>query len=67
MAQKPPNPSKAKQLSLEEYAKIKEKVAKSKLKLTFPWIIKVVFFLPIAYLVFLIIYYLIQLRFIAEH
>ena len=41
---------KSKQLSLEEYAKIKEKLAKSKLKLTFPWIIKVCFIVPLALL-----------------
>ena len=67
MAEKSSAPQKAKQLSLEEYAKIKEKLAKSKLKLTFPWIIKVCFILPAAYCVFLIIYYLAQLRFLAEH
>lgn len=67
MAQKSPNSSKNKRLTLEEYAKIKEKLTKSKLKLTFPWIIKVCFILPLAYCVFLIIYYLAQLRFIAEH
>lgn len=66
MAEKSPNP-KAKQLSLAQYAKIKEKVAKSKLKLTFPWIIKVCFIVPLVYCVFLIIYYLWQLRFMAEH
>ena len=52
---------------MEEYAKIKEKLAKSKLKLTFPWIIKVCFIVPLFYCVFLVIYYLAQLRFIAEH
>ncbi|MDE2222118.1 MAG: hypothetical protein KGK03_03495 [Candidatus Omnitrophica bacterium] len=59
--------SKQKQLSLKEYAKIKEKLAKSKLKLTFPWIIKVCFIIPAVYCVFLIIYYLVHLRFLAEH
>jgi hypothetical protein len=67
MAEKTPTSKKAKQLTLEEYAKIKDKVAKSKLKLSFPWIIKVCFIIPVLYCVFLIIYYLIQLRFIAEH
>ena len=67
MAQNSSKSQKAKQLSIEEYSKIKEKLAKSKLKLTFPWIIKACFFIPLFYCVFLVIYYLVQLRFIAEH
>jgi hypothetical protein len=67
MAQKTPNSTKTKQISMQEYAKIKEKIAKSKLKLTFPWIIKVCFIIPLVYCIFLIIYYLMQLRFLAEH
>ena len=67
MAQKSSGPQKTKQLSLEEYAKIKEKLAKSKLKLSFPWIIKICFIIPLVYCVFLIIYFLIHLRFLAEH
>jgi hypothetical protein len=64
MADQTSNSKKAKQLTLAEYAKIKEKVAKSKLKLSFPWIIKVCFFVPLAYCVFLIIFYIAHLRFI---
>ncbi len=67
MAEKPSNSKKAKQLTLEEYAKIKEKLAKSKLKLTFPWIVKACFIIPLVYCVFLIFYYLAQLRFLAQH
>jgi len=67
MAEKSQNPQKTKQLSLEEYAKIKGKLAKSKLKLSFPWIIKFCFIVPALYCVFLIVYYLAQLRFVAEH
>jgi hypothetical protein len=67
MVEKSSTSKKTKQLSLEEYAKIKEKLAKSKLKLTFPWIIKVCFIVPLMYCVFLVIYYLAQLRFLAEH
>ncbi len=63
---KTPN-QKGKQISLEEYAKIKEKLAKSRLKLQFPLIIKICFIVPLAYATFLILYYLIYLRFIAEH
>jgi len=66
MAEKNQNP-KAKQLTLEQYAKIKEKLAKSKLKLTFPWIVKICFIVPLAYCVFLILYWLLQVRFMAEH
>lgn len=55
------------QLSLAEYAKIKEKLAKSKLKLSFPWIIKACFIIPLLYVAFLIIYYLVHLRFLPEH
>jgi len=61
------NTNKTKQLSLAEYAKIKDKVVKSKLKLTFPLIIKIALALPIAYCLFLIIYFFSQLRFVAEH
>jgi len=66
----PPNSTKSKktkQLTIEEYNKIKGKLAKSKLKLSFPWIIKLCFILPLGYCAFLVIYYLVQLRFIAEH
>ena len=67
MAQNPSTQPKKKQLSLEEYAKIKEKLAKSKLKLTFPWIIKICFIVPLVYVVFLVFYYVAHLRFLAEH
>jgi len=66
MADKTPQ-KKITQLTLAEYEKIKEKTAKSKLKLHFPWIIRVCFFVPVAYCVFLIVYYLLYLRFVAEH
>jgi cell division septal protein FtsQ len=59
--------NKGKQLSLEEYAKIKEKLTKSKLKLSFPWAIKVCFLIPLLYVLFLIVYYLLHLRFLPEH
>ncbi len=62
MAGTSPTSKKAKQLSLEEYAKIKEKLAKSKLKLSFPMIIKVCFFIPLAYGLVLVIFYLVQLH-----
>jgi hypothetical protein len=59
--------SKIKQISLEEYAKIKGKITRSKLKLSFPWIIKACFIFPLVYALFLVIYYLAHLRFLAEH
>jgi hypothetical protein len=67
MAKNSSSLKKVKQLSIDEYNKIKAKLAKSKLKLSFPWIIKLCFILPLAYCTFLVIYYLVQLRFIAEH
>jgi hypothetical protein len=67
MAQNSPGSSKNKQLSIEEYDKIKEKLTKSKLKLNFPWKIKILFAIPLAYCLFLIIYYLLHLRYLAEH
>ena len=67
MAEKSSGSNKNQQLSLEEYAKIKGKLMKSKLKLRFPWIIKVCFIIPLVYCLFLIIYYVTQLRFLAEH
>ncbi len=67
MAQESSSPPKKKQLTLEEYAKIKEKLAKAKLKLTLPWGIKICFICVLLYFVFLVIYYLAHLRFLAEH
>lgn len=66
MADKQPENKKGKQLSLAEYAAIKEKLAKSRLKLNFPIIIKFCCILPIGYLIFLVAYYLFYLRFVAE-
>jgi hypothetical protein len=60
-------PPKIKQLSLAEYAKIKEKLAKSRLKLSFPLFIKIFFLVPLVYGIFLITYFLFHLRFLAEH
>jgi len=67
MASTPTHSKKNKQVSIEEYNKIKDKLAKSKLKLSFPWIIKVCFIIPLCYCIFMVIYYLAQLRFMAEH
>ena len=55
------------QISLEDYLKVKEKQAKSKLKLHFPMLVKVIVGIPAGYLIFLIVYFLIYLRFVAEH
>ena len=67
MPQNPKITNKVKQLSIDEYNKIKGKLAKSKLKLTFPWIIKACFIVPVLYCLFLAIYYICQVRFFAEH
>lgn len=67
MVEKSPASPQKRQLTLEEYSKIKEKLNISKLKLNFPWIIKACFIIPIVYGLFLLIYYLINLRFLAEH
>lgn len=58
---------KAKQLSLEEYGKIKEKQAKSRLGLHFPLIIKVCIVVPALFCAFLIFYYLLYARLLPEH
>jgi hypothetical protein len=65
MAEK--QPKKKSQLSLDEYNKIKEKRAQSKLKLHFPWPVKLFILLPVGYIAFLIVYYLLHLRFATEH
>jgi len=67
MAQNPSTSPKDKKLTIEEYAKIKEKLAKSRLNLSFPWIVKVCFIIPCIFLAFLVIYYLAHLRFVSEH
>ena len=66
MAEKTPAVKKT-QISLEDYLKIQEKQAKSKLKLHFPLMVKIIVGVPIGYLIFLIVYFLIYLRFVAEH
>ncbi len=66
MADKKPI-KKAPQISLEEYNKIKEKKAKDKLKLSFPWPVRFFIILPIGYFIFLVTYYLLHIRFTAEH
>lgn len=55
------------QLSLEEYNKVKEQRAKSKLKLHFPWGVKFFLIFPAVYVLFLIVYYLMYIRFATEH
>lgn len=66
MADKKPV-KKTPQLSLEEYNKIKEKRAKSKLQVHFPWWIKMFLIGPIVYFVFMVVYYIIYIRFVADH
>ena len=66
MAQEQVN-KKARQLSLEEYGKIKEKRAKNRLKLQFPMVVKFFISFPIAYLGFLILFFLFFVRFATKH
>lgn len=66
MADKPPGAPKS-QVGLEEYLKTREKRAKNKMKLRFPMWVVFLTAIPAAYLVFLIIYFLVRLRFLAEH
>ena len=54
-------------VGLEEYLKIKEKRAKSKLNLYFPLLLKIILAVPCVTLTFLIIYFLVYLRFLPEH
>ena len=61
------NVKKAPQISLEEYNKVKEKRAQSKLKLHFPLGVKIFVILPLLYFVFLIVYYLLYIRFATTH
>ena len=61
------NASASKQLTPEEYAKIKEKRAKSKLQLNFPPLIIACALIPLAYLVFMVSYYVLHLRLLAQH
>jgi hypothetical protein len=55
------------QISIDDYLKLKEKRAKSKLKLHFPMALKVIFAVPAVYFLFLMFYFLLHLRFLAEH
>ena len=55
------------QISIEAYAKIKEKQTKSKLKLHFPLIVRAILCVPLVMLIFLIVYFLFYIRFVAEH
>ena len=66
MADKNPKPPKA-QLSIEEYMHSKAVRSKNKLKLHFPLAIKILLVFPALYILFLIIYFLMHLRFLSEH
>ena len=66
MADKPSGAPKT-QIDLVAYAKSKEKRAKDRMKLRFPkWVILITA-VPAAYLVFMVVYFLVHLRFVAEH
>jgi hypothetical protein len=66
MAQTPPLKPK-KQITLDQYLKLIEKRAASKLKLHFPLFIKLAAVIPTAYLLFVILYFLFHARFLPEH
>lgn len=55
------------QLSLDEYQKIKVKRAKSRLQLNIPPLVHAIVAVPAVFLTFIILYYLIHVRFLAEH
>ena len=66
MAKAQPNAPK-KQLSLDQYMKVKEKRAKDKLKLHLPLPIKLIFCIPVVYFIFTIVYFLMSIRHLPEH
>jgi hypothetical protein len=66
MAEKVPSGKKG-QISLEDYLKVKEKHAKGKLQLHIPWLVRFIIAVPAGYLLFLILYFVVYLRFVAEH
>ena len=66
MAEKPDPSGKAKQIPLSEYLKIKERSAKSKLQLHFPPTVLMIIAVPAGYFIFMIVYFFLHLRFIAE-
>ncbi len=55
------------QLSLADYLKVKEKRAKSKLQLNFPPLVLLIIAIPAAYVIFMILYFVLHLRFLAQH
>ena len=55
------------QIGIDEYLKIKENRAKSKLKIYLPLLVQLMVAVPAGYFIFLIIYFLIYLRFLPEH
>ena len=66
MAEKPASTGKDKQIPLSEYLKIKEKNAKSKLKLHYSPIVLMIIAVPAGYFIFMIVYFLVHLRFVAQ-
>ena len=66
MADKPAASGKDKQIPLAEYLKIKEKNAKSKLKLQYSPAVLMIIAVPAGYFIFMIVYFLVYLRFVAQ-
>ena len=67
MAEKPSSPKKAAQIPFADYLKIKEKKAKDKLKLHLPPLVLIILTIPAAYFIFMLLYFLVYIRFVAEH
>jgi hypothetical protein len=61
------NPGKNSQVDIHEYLKTKEQRAKRKMKLHYPLFVKILAAVPVAYVLFLIIYFIVRLRFVPEH
>ena len=66
MADKPAASGKDKQIPLAEYLKIREKNAKNKLKLHYSPTVLMIIAVPAGYFIFLIVYFLVYLRFVAQ-
>ena len=68
MAETPaPKTKKSTQVPLAEYLKLKEKRAKSKLQLHFPPLVLFIIAIPAAYVIFMVVYFLVSLRFMPQH
>ncbi len=65
-AKKEPGAKKPK-VSIAQYLKSKDARAKQKLKLHFPWAVRILLGLPLLILVFLLLYFVFKVRFLSEY